>query len=301
MTNLRQFRHFVAVLESASLLEASRKLHLSQPALSKSISTLEEHYRVRLFQRMPRGVRPTPFARTLEPFARRLLHDAAESEREMAVVAEGSAGTVSLGVGAAFVDLLSDALATFDQTHPNAHYKIVTDHAHNLRRALLANQIECYVGLANDERHEAMFDVELLYSDRYYGACAPSHPFAGRVVTAGELSTAEWIVSAPEEPAHAALEAYFVSRLQHKARVKMTTNANRLVRQFLLQGRYLSVVPRLSFQLADYRDLARFELEGFDFRREVGLVRRSGTVSTPLGARIQAILRQSFGELALEG
>ncbi|WP_407649084.1 helix-turn-helix domain-containing protein [Devosia algicola] len=41
MINLRQFNHFVAVLENGSLLGASNRLNISQPALSKSIIALE--------------------------------------------------------------------------------------------------------------------------------------------------------------------------------------------------------------------------------------------------------------------
>lgn len=297
MINLRQYRHFIATLESASLLEASRKLNISQPALSKSIATLESYYNVPLFQRLPRGVRPTLFALTLEPHARRLLHDVAESEAELAAVAAGSAGTVSIGVGAAFVRAVSDTIRDFDATAPDVQFNVITDHGRNLRQALLANRIAFYLGIANSERSDAMFEVEHLFTDAFACICSPDHPFAGRTVTPEECGDSKWIVADLEEPGRIALEACFVARVNRKPRVKVTTNADHLMRQFLTGTGYLSVTPEMSLNLPEFRDFSRFHLRGFDFRRHVGLVRRAGSYSSPLVARFAAMLSERLRTL----
>ncbi len=291
MINLRQYHHFIAVLESASLLEASRKLHLSQPALSKSIGALESYYGVALFQRLPRGVRPTAFALTLEPHARRLLHDVAESEAEIAAVASGSAGTVAVGVGAAFVQVLSDTIRDLERDFPEVRFRVITDHAHNLRQALLANRIEFYLGMANHEMSDSMFDVDLLFADDFVGICAPQHPFAGQTVEPERLRDSEWIVPALEEPGRIALEAYFLSQLQQPPRVKITTNADHLIRQLLSGTRYLSLAPEMTLEIPGYQGFAPFRMRGFDFRRQVGIVRRAGDFSSPLGRRFCSILK----------
>ncbi|MEV8468654.1 LysR family transcriptional regulator [Fluviibacterium sp. DFM31] len=290
MINLRQYSHFIAVLESASLLEASRKLNISQPALSKSIGALETYYDVALFRRLPRGVRPTAFALTLEPHARRLLHDEAESRAEMAAVAAGSSGTVAIGVGAAFVQVASDAIRNLDREVPNVQFKVITDHAHNLRQALLANRIEFYLGMANNEMSDPAFDVELLFADAFVGICAPQHPFSGKIVPPEKCLDSEWIVPDLEEPGRAALDAHFLSSLGRKPQVKITTNADQLIRQLLSGTRYLSIAPQSSMTMPGFQDFGHFRLQGFAFRREVGIVRRTGHVSTPLGRRFSKML-----------
>src|SRR5690606_28277321 len=73
--NVKQLNHFLAVLEHGSILKASLRLNLSQPALSKSIAGLEGYFGVPLFKRLPRGVEPTAFALALERHARRILTD----------------------------------------------------------------------------------------------------------------------------------------------------------------------------------------------------------------------------------
>ncbi|WP_323764532.1 LysR family transcriptional regulator [Marinovum sp.] len=290
MINLRQYSHFIAVLESASLLEAARKLNLSQPALSKSIGALESYYGVELFRRLPRGVRPTAFALTLEPHARRLLLDEAESRAEMAAVAAGSSGTVAIGVGAAFVQIVSDTILELEREAPNVQFKVITDHGHNLRQALLANRIEFYLGMANNEMTDPAFAVDLMFSDAFVGICSPRHPFAGQVVAPAKCRDSEWIVPDLEEPGRAALDAYFLSTLKRKPKVKVTTNADQLIRQFLSETRYLSMAPESPVNKPGFQGFGQFRLEGFAFRREVGIVRRAGHISTPLGRRFSKML-----------
>lgn len=298
MINLRLYRHFIAVLENASLLEASRKLNISQPALSKSIASLEAYYRVALFRRLPRGVRPTNFALTLEPHARRLLHELSDSRAKVAAVASGSSGILTIGVGAAFVQIVGDTILEFGRDVPDVQFKIITDHGHNLRQALLANRIEFYLGMANSELADPAFDVELLFSDAFVGICSPQHPFAGQVVPPEKCRDGEWIVPDLEEPGRAALDAYFLSTLKQKPHVSITTNADHLIRQFLSGTRYLSIAPELTLQMPGYRSFGQFHLKDFSFRRDVGIVRRAGHFSTPLGTRFSSMLTAGLREVA---
>lgn len=67
--DLNHLRSFVAVAQFGHLTRASESLHLSQPALSSHIKTLEEQFGVTLFERTPSGM-------TLTPSGRRLLVEA---------------------------------------------------------------------------------------------------------------------------------------------------------------------------------------------------------------------------------
>ena len=75
--DLNHLRSFVAVAHSGHLTRAAETLHLSQPALSSHIKTLEEQFGVTLFERSSSGM-------TLTPSGRRLL---AEAEQIIAAVA----------------------------------------------------------------------------------------------------------------------------------------------------------------------------------------------------------------------
>jgi len=53
---LEQFRIFVAVAEREHMTRAAEALHLTQSAVSSAIAGLEQHYRVKLFDRVGRGI-----------------------------------------------------------------------------------------------------------------------------------------------------------------------------------------------------------------------------------------------------
>jgi LysR family hca operon transcriptional activator len=71
---LRHLRYFVAVAEAESLtLAANRKLHTSQPFLSRQIRDLEQEIGARLLTRRARGIELTPAGRAFLEHARSVL------------------------------------------------------------------------------------------------------------------------------------------------------------------------------------------------------------------------------------
>src|ERR1051325_6476137 len=71
---LRHLRYFVAVAEAGNLSAAAkRKLHTSQPSLSRQIRDLEEEVGTELLTRSTRGIELTPAGRTFLYHARLVL------------------------------------------------------------------------------------------------------------------------------------------------------------------------------------------------------------------------------------
>src|SRR5437879_8590015 len=85
---LRHLRYFVAVAEAGSLtVAAERKLHTSQPSLSRQIRDLEDEVGAQLLRRGARGIELTPAGRAFLDHARLVLSQveaAAEAARRVA-------------------------------------------------------------------------------------------------------------------------------------------------------------------------------------------------------------------------
>ena len=73
---------FLAVVEAGSLSAASRKLRMPLATVSRKISELEAHLKVRLLTRSNRQVTPTEAGRSFVGASRRIVQDVGEAERE---------------------------------------------------------------------------------------------------------------------------------------------------------------------------------------------------------------------------
>lgn len=87
--SFEQLEGFIAVAEEGAVVHAARRLHLTQPPLTRRIQSLEDELGVALFWRAARGMRLTPAGERLLPRARQIV----------AAVAEARAATVASPLG----------------------------------------------------------------------------------------------------------------------------------------------------------------------------------------------------------
>lgn len=99
--------YFLRVAELGSINKAAADLHVSQPALSRHIATLEHELRVKLLHRTARGVRLTEAGNTLCDRARPILRQMAQLNEELL---QRSAGQVALGMPPSWQRLITGPL-----------------------------------------------------------------------------------------------------------------------------------------------------------------------------------------------
>ncbi len=111
---VKQLRAFLAVAQSLSFAQAGERLHLSQPALSLAIKSLEESLGGPLLERTTRSVSLTPEGETLLPLALRLLADWDNTEELLRQHFTLQLGKVSIAAMPSFAgNLLPLVLKTF--------------------------------------------------------------------------------------------------------------------------------------------------------------------------------------------
>ncbi len=71
--SLQQLRTFVSVAQEGGISRAARKLHISQPPLSRQIHNLEDELNAVLFERLPNGTRLTKAGEIFLPLAQSVL------------------------------------------------------------------------------------------------------------------------------------------------------------------------------------------------------------------------------------
>src|SRR5690242_6107665 len=91
---LEELRLFVAVARSGSFTAAGAELNYTQSAVSRRIASLEQDAGGPLFERLPRGVRPTPAGLILHRHALEVLDRMAAADRELSALHAGRAGVL---------------------------------------------------------------------------------------------------------------------------------------------------------------------------------------------------------------
>src|SRR6516165_6988054 len=112
---LHDLRVLMSVVERGSMAKAAESLATSQPAISRAITDLEYSLGVRLLDRGPHGVVPTPFGRALIKRGIAIFDELKQSVQDIEFLADPTAGEVriaaAIGWAAGFVATVIDRLA----------------------------------------------------------------------------------------------------------------------------------------------------------------------------------------------
>ena len=118
---------FLVVAETGTILTASDKLAMTQPALSRTISKLEDQFKGRLFERIPTGVRLTTFGSLVADRSRRILREIDLAEKEINLAVTGQTGSLRVTAGPMWMKaVLPLAIARFHKSYPGIELKLNT-------------------------------------------------------------------------------------------------------------------------------------------------------------------------------
>jgi len=95
--DLIQLRAFVTVAREGNLTRAAERLHLTQPAVSLQIKSLQASLQLQLFHRTPSGMSLTDDGAKLLPFAERVMESVAEFRQGAAALHSTLSGTLAIG------------------------------------------------------------------------------------------------------------------------------------------------------------------------------------------------------------
>ena len=97
--NLRQLEHVTILAQEGSFARAAQRVHLSQPALSRSIQAIEDELGIALFDRTTREVQITAAGNMVVQRAKKMLFEARGLVRDIGLIKNRDLGFVSFGAG----------------------------------------------------------------------------------------------------------------------------------------------------------------------------------------------------------
>ena len=190
---LQHLRQVLALAEHRSFVRAAAALHISQPALSRSIQNLERRFGSPLFLRSAVGVVPTDLGRLYIERARDLLRMADELEGEAIGLAAMRTGQVDIGGGPYPAESFLGVAATrFVEQYPQVRVRLSSGNWDDLTHRLRSRTLDFFVAetslLARESDLEA---VPLPVQHPVYFFARAGHPLAqdGTAMTAADVMT----------------------------------------------------------------------------------------------------------------
>ncbi len=190
---LRQLRIFTVVYRTENITKAAEEMNMTQPAVTRALRELEEHYSVQLFSRIRRRLYVTEAGRRLYPQAVHILASMERMEKDMAGREEG--GVLRVGAGTTLGCVLLPALLSeFGRTHPAFTVRSTVTDTADLCGMLLHGEID--FALIEGASEDRAFDRAFLGKDRMVLILPRSHPLCGRGdITVRDLAGHDIIVS----------------------------------------------------------------------------------------------------------
>jgi len=200
--SLTRLQQLISVARCGSFSRAAEELHISQPALSRSIAVTERHYGFPIFNRIGHGVQLTAAGAQVLEQAEPLLQSMRVFDRNMGLLATGKAGTLKIGIPPLLASqILADLARTFFTPSGEIELRISIRSGPALLDELKNDVVEFFL-LAESQ---VEFGPEI--ETKAIGAIAPTcvarqgHPLAGRSgLTPQDLSDYPW-ASSVEPPA----------------------------------------------------------------------------------------------------
>lgn len=196
---LQQLRQVVALAEHGTFVRAAAALHISQPALSRSIQNLERRFGSSLFLRSAAGVVPTDLGRLYIERARDLLRMADELEGEAIGHAAQRTGRVSIGGGPYPTDsFLGPATARFIEQFPRVSVQLRAGDWDDLVHRLRNRTLDFFVAEVSLLTREPDLDVvPMPVQHPLYFIARAGHPLTQSKTGLGAADVMAWPFATP--------------------------------------------------------------------------------------------------------
>lgn len=180
---LRHLRYFCAVAQYLNYSEASRRLHVAQPAISQTIMDLEDELEVKLLLRTRRRVQLTAAGTTFLKEAEEILRRADEARRQAQRAARGEVGRLGIGFfGTASAPILPALVQSYRGKFPDVELHLYELNPDQQLAAFDEGQIDLGFSRPLPPDRKPEFEEEVVYTDSLAIALPEAHPLAKQTV-----------------------------------------------------------------------------------------------------------------------
>ena len=241
---LDQLQHLMAIVEHGSLRSAAKRLGMPQPALTRSVRSLERELGVNLFARQTTGMVLTAEGVRFHRRACVISSEARRAREEVQQPGPDYEGTVSVALSIMpHLGMLPDALPVFRRTYPKVTLNLTESLLPAVEGALRDGSLDFYLGAAPRLKPAPGLALQHLCDNTRVVVCRKGHPLA-RVRSLKALAGAEWAATTIDHNAEEDLARLFGTHGLAAPRVMLRAHSALSVEVALAQTDLLAMLPR---------------------------------------------------------
>lgn len=295
-----KIRHLVlvtTVADEGTLVRTAERLHVTQPVVTRGLREVEELLGVALFERLPRGVRPTEYGIPFIERARSVLAELRTAGEEIRLLQSGQLGTVTVGTHLAGSNLLLPrAIAALKAEHPQLTVVVREGTPDTLQQLLLAGELDLTVGRLSPTV-PARLEQERLHQEPIRLVARSDHPIHRRTkVSLADLVSFPWIFPVAQTALRAELEAVFFHEGLPLPAERVECTSMLTLRHLLVNSDVVAALPM--FIAVEDDGLRMLDTPLNAIRRSVGVTMRRERAPSAAGAALLAHLRSEGARLS---
>ncbi len=199
---ISQIKYFITVAKCLSFTKAAEQLFLTQPALSRHISKMEEELNVQLFVRTGSGIRLTPAGSSLYLGMTELYEQYQEQVRKARKIQEGLSGSLTIGFlnNMNLADFMPLVYHGLKQKYPNIDILPLRGSFEDLISGLYSGKYDLIFTIQFEVQNKESLLYQYVHRAKDFIVMSRFHPLAQKeTVTIDDLKNELFVMISPED------------------------------------------------------------------------------------------------------
>lgn len=289
--------HLAAAVDAGSVSKGAAALGVSQPALSRTLTALEQRVGKPLFLRGRRPLQATELGIRLAAHGRRILTESRRASEAVQSLLRGNRGLVRVGGVPFFMDaMVSRMVAEFQNAQPEVTFDQSYGNLAEIAQALRGDQLDLGIVPLGSAGVPEGLDFAPILAARNVVACRVGHPLLrSKRLTLGEVAAYPWIAPLPGSPLLADLLAIRASLGSMDLDIRYSGGSLMSVINYMSETDALAVLPfSVVFTERKQNRVTVLPVDIPQPQRHLGLLTQSNGPANPAAVAFAGFVTDSF-------
>ncbi|VDG89409.1 CysJI operon transcriptional activator [Lysinibacillus sphaericus] len=283
---------FVTVAEKKSFSRAAENLHMTQPAVSQYIRSLEETMNVRLLERTNKYVRLTKAGEIVYHHAKEIVGLYGRMHHLVNDLSHEASGQLSIGASYTFGEyVLPHILARLLENYPRIQPDVTIGNTAEIAELIMSRQLD--VGIVEGRfKENRQLTTQAFSEDRMILVASADHPLSIKTTAIEwkELSEQTWIIREEGSGTREAVEAVFERYALTPVRT-MQFSSTQPIKEAVEAGLGISLLSEWAVQKEiRYGELVQLPVKDLPFIRQFSIVTSSQYQTKALKVFLELLL-----------